>query len=336
LLSQGYARPRYTKKRLTRLLITLLVILGGILLFRFEHQNVYDAYALFDYHPSTQVSSLATADTMTPYARHVYYVNHPKIDSKVAFASVCPNGTEQSVVLGCYHSNQRGIFLLQVTDPQLDGVEQVTAAHETLHAIYDRLSSAKRQQVDNWLLDYYNNGLVDPTVKAQIALYRQTEPHDVTNEMHSLFGTEIASLPPNLQNYYSQYFTNRQAVVNNYLSYNTAFTSRKQQVSGYDAQLSSLNDQINQNKAELSQQYSAIQVSQKTLETEKSNGQIDDYNAGVPVYNQEVDQYNALLTSTQSLINQYNQIVATRNSVALEEQQLVQQLSTSSQKPISQ
>ena len=34
--------------------------------------------------------------------------------------------SEKTIILGCYHSDQEGIFVYNVTDPRLSGVEQVT------------------------------------------------------------------------------------------------------------------------------------------------------------------------------------------------------------------
>jgi hypothetical protein len=43
-----------------------------------------------------------------------------------------------------------------------------------------------------------------------------------------------------------------------------------------------------------------------------------------------VAAYNAQLTDTRNLIKQYNDIVSARNAIALEEQELVKELSASS------
>lgn len=325
------AKPRF----LGRLLIVLLVLIAALLIYRLERRPIQDWIALLHYSPPASVVSLATEDTMTPYATHVFYVNHPSIDDKTSFAGVCSNGTEQTVVLGCYHSDQAGIYLLKVTDSQLSGVEQVTAAHETLHAIYDRLSASKKQQVDNWLVSYYDTGLTDPNIKAQIASYRKTEPNDVVNEMHSLFGTEVANLPPELETYYAQYFTDRSAVVDNYLHYQGALGSRQSQITADDSQLNSWQSQITQDKSSISAELSSLQSAQALLDQEKSSGNLDAYNQGVPGYNQQVASYNSLLSAYQSLVTKYNQLVSTRNSLALEEQQLVQELSSQGPAPQS-
>src|SRR5882757_3432420 len=126
-------------------LIVWIALLGAL---AYNRQGILDAWKLRNYTAPATVSALATNDTMTSAATHIFYVNTPQVIDKRPFADNCPSGTEQSVVLGCYHGNQAGIFILQVTDARLNGVEQVTAAHEMLHAAYDRLSSRQKQSVN--------------------------------------------------------------------------------------------------------------------------------------------------------------------------------------------
>lgn len=307
-------------------LVVLAVAAGLILSHRLA---IYDWLRLRGYQPSSTIAVLATDDTMTPSTRRVFYVNHPLLQSKSAFAPNCPRGTEQTVVLGCYHSDQAGIYLLNATDSRLNGIEQVTAAHETLHAEYDRLQPAERHHVDAMLVDYYNQSLSDPTIKNIIAAYRKTEPHDVMNEMHSVFGTEVGNLPPALESYYGHYFTNRAAIVADYNAYEAEFTSRQATIAQDDAQLKAWKQQINSQEADLTAKEAAINAEQAKLQQERASGNIAAYNAGVAGYNQQVTVYNAEIQSVKDLVAQYNQLVASRNQLALEEQQLTSDISSS-------
>ncbi len=300
------------------------VIAAVVLLNR---QNLFDWFALRNYHAPTVVMQLATQDTMTAYGRKIFYVNHPKLDDRATFTSVCPNnGGEHTIVLGCYHGDQGGIFLLTVSDPLLNGVEQVTAAHEMLHAAYDRLSSKDRQHVDAMLMDYYNHDLHDQRLLDTIAAYKKSEPNDVVNEMHSVFGTEVANLPVGLEDYYKRYFTSRQQVAAYAAQYQAEFTSRQAVVKQDDAQLANLKSEIDSTQADLKAKLVVIMSEQQTLQSERSSGDIQAYNAGVPGYNRLVDQYNAEVHSLQLLIDQYNALVSARNAIALQEQQLNNEL----------
>lgn len=313
-----------------KLLAIVMVWLGLLGLVAANRQNILDWWRLRNYQAPAIVAQLAGQDTMTPYARKVFYVNRPAIDVKQQFTKACPNnGGEQTIVLGCYHGGQAGIFLFGVSDPRLDGVEQVTAAHEMLHAAYDRLSSSERQRVDTMLLDYYNHGLHDQRIINTIAAYKKTEPHDLVNEMHSIFGTEVANLPSGLEQYYQRYFTNRAQIAAYAAQYQAEFTSRQAAIASDDTQLASLKAQIDALEADLKTRQAAVSAQQSTLMSERSAGNISAYNAGVPAYNAQVDAYNAGVQTVQNLVNRYNRLVVSRNAIALEEDQLVNELSNS-------
>ncbi len=322
-----------TVKRLSLLLI-LLLWLAALAVAAANRQNILDWWALRSYHAPAAIAQLATEDTMTAYARKIFYVNHPLIDDKTSFAAVCPaSSREQTIVLGCYHNDQAGIFLLQVADPRLNGVQQVTAAHEMLHAAYDRLSTAERRKVDGWLMDYYNHDLHDQRIIDTMSAYKRTEPNDVVNEMHSVFGTEIANLPSQLESYYSRYFTNRPTIAAAAAQYQAEFTSRQAAVVQDDTQLASWKAQIASQQNDLKAKQAQINALQTQLLAERSSD-TSAYNAGVPVFNSLIDNFNSEVQSVQNLVSSYNQLVAMRNAVALEEDQLVNDLSSSAT-PIS-
>lgn len=305
----------------------LLLLIIGVLV---GHQQFVDWLRLRNYTAPAAVASLASQDTMTAKARHLFYVNHPDITTGKAFTDNCPAGGEKTVVLGCYVGNDNGIYIYAVSDPRLNGVEQVTAAHEMLHAAYHRLSSSERNKVDAMLLDYYQHDLTDQRIKDTIAAYRKSEPHDVVNEMHSVFGTEVPNLPAPLEAYYKQYFTDRSKITAFTASYQSVFTGRQAQVAAYDTQLASLKTQIDTNNTDLERQKASLDAQDQQMQSYRSNGQIAAYNASVPAYNQAVRSYNAELNDTKNLINQYNDIVNARNAIALEEQALVKELSANS------
>lgn len=317
--------PRRHRTSRTLVWLLLLSIVAAVLVLQFR-RPILDWVSLRNYTPPAAVAALVSADTMTPAATHAFYVNHPNIDSKVVFAGSCNFGREQSIVLGCYHGNQQGIYILDVNDPRLDGVEQVTAAHEMLHAAYDRLSTKERMHIDTLLQAFYDKDVTDIRVRATIDQYRKTEPNDVVNEMHSIFGTEIATLTPELERYYSRYFTDRSKVVSFASAYSQEFTSRQQQVAAYDVQLKQLKANIEANTAELSKQQTSLQTMKSQLDAERSSDPAQ-YNRDVDSYNAQVNAYNAKIATTRSLIRQYNDLVDTRNTIALEEQQLARAIS---------
>jgi hypothetical protein len=320
------------KVNLARLMLTIFAIL--ILSIGFwQQQNIRDEINLYGYTPPASVVQLADDVQLTPSARRMFYVNHPELLDRSAFNSSCSNRGEHTIVLGCYHPVDRGIFVFHVSDDRLTGVDQVTAAHEMLHAAYDRLGSRDRAHIDQLLLDFYNTKLSDPRIKTVIDTYRKTEPNDVPNEMHSVFGTEVTTLTPELEAYYKHYFTDRSLVTKYANDYQAEFTTRQQKVAEYDTQLTNMKNQIDNNTNELEAQESRISAFKRQMDIQRSTGDIAGYNANVPVYNGQVDAYNNLISTTKGLITSYNQVVITRNELALQVTQLAQSID-SSIKPI--
>ncbi len=333
--NKDYRKPR-TSNRLGTLLL-LVVWLAGLGLVAANRQNIFDWWRLRNYQAPAAVAQLADQDTMTNYGRKVFYVNEPAIEDKEAFGTDCPSSQrEQTIVLGCYHGDQAGIFLLTVSDPRLNGVEEVTAAHEMLHAAYDRLSTGERSKVDGMLEDYYKNQLHDDRILKTIEAYKKSEPNDVVNEMHSVFGTEIANLPAPLEQYYKKYFTNRAQVVAYATQYQSAFTSIQALLDQYIKQIDSLKDQVDACKADLQSSEADLSSRQATLNNQKASGDTAAYNSGVPAYNNLVNAYNAKIRACNNLVSQHNQLVATYNATALEQNQLINELRPANATPVNQ
>ena len=318
-------------KTLKGLLVFVAVALTatGIYLNRWA---LYDWWHLRDYQAPATVVKLADQTTMTPYARHLFYVYKPQLDDAKAFNHNC-RVNQQSIVLGCT-VNLDGIYLYNVKDPQLDGIVQVTAAYEMLHVGYSRLSTSEREHVDQMVLDQYNSVKASrPDLVKERQSYLDTEGQGaVANEMHSMMGTEVAQLSPALEEYYSRYFTNRQAILQFKDKYQAAFTSRQKQVQADDKKLAEWQSTIASNQDKLDAQAASIRQERTKLQQLAASDQIDQYNVMVPTFNQKIDSYNSLANQTRSLVKQYNALLAKRNALALEINQLTQTISS---QPIS-
>jgi hypothetical protein len=313
-------------------LIVLLAFIAFPLLAVANTQAIEDWWKLRDYNPPADIAKLASEDTMTDKSKKLFYVNHPQlIGNKNQFNQACPQ-SEQTIVLGCYFNSGKsineGIAIYNVTDPRLAGVEEVTAAHETLHAAYQRLSSKDKRNIDGLLTQYYNNGLTDDRIKATIDSYKQTEPNDVVNEMHSVFGTEVTSLPVPLENYYKQYFTNRQAITNYSNQYESVFSQNK-------ANLDNIKAQIDQLKSKLQSDKSAIEYEENTLQDESgrmqsllSAGNNQQYNAAVGPYNAKVVKLRGLIANYNIEVARVNALVEQYNSLAYTQEGLYNALDT--------
>jgi hypothetical protein len=288
--------------------VALLVasVLGGWWVFN-HTQDIADWWRLRTYTPSAEVAQLADATTMVGRGRDMFYVSDPKVEDKAAFNANCSNAAgEGGTVLGCYAL--QGIYIYNVNDPRLPGVKQVTAAHEMLHAAYERLDSATRARVEALLQAEMDKRRGDSDLQETIQLYQKTEPGHIINEMHSILGTQYDNLAPELEQYYAQYFSNRGAIVAFAHGYGDVFKASKARIATYQMQLDQLKAQIDANTQVLDQKNATLQQDSVRLNALRSSDTTR-YNQEVPPYNAKVNDYNALAGTTQNLINQYNTIV---------------------------
>jgi uncharacterized protein YukE len=294
---------------------TIAAVLAAIFLSYTHAQGIEDWFKLRNYSPPPAIAALATEDSMTDYGRHIFYVNHPQLESNLAvFRQQCSQ-SEQTIVLGCYHGGQRGIEVYNVRDERLSGIQQVTAAHEMLHAAYDRLAPKDKDRINAMLLDFYNNQLSDQRIKDTIDSYKKTEPTELVNEMHSIFGTEVASLPAPLENYYKKYFIDRSKVTGFASIYETEFTSRINRINEADARLAELKMRIKNEEQDLQSQLVALQNDRSRVENSSSQAEVNNYNSRVAAYNAGVRQLQSDIASYNALVEERNQLAAELKSL---------------------
>lgn len=278
------------------LAIIFFVIAGWLW---FNQQLVLDQIAIWQYHPTTEVAALADRSSMSDRGRFLFYASQPTIESTQKFNQECDRKEEGVAILGCYASNK--IYVYNVTDSRLDGIREVTASHEMLHAAYQRLSTTERDHVNALVEAEYTTLENDAKFKERMAFYARTEPGERDNELHSVIGTEVATLSPELESYYKAYFADRSKVVALHDAYQAVFTKIDTQAKEIYAELTALGKQI---------------------ET-KSNA----YNKAVSTLNDDIQAFNARARGNQftsqaefsseraALSARVDQILATRNDI---------------------
>jgi predicted nucleic acid-binding Zn-ribbon protein len=286
-------------------------------------QSVADWWKLRSYVPSAQIAKLSIDSSFSTEGQKLFYVHDPALLPKADFKGKCTVG-EQTIVLGCYISNDK-IYVFDVDDVRLDGVEQVTAAHEMLHAVYDRMSAKEKSSLDAELVAFYET-LDNERLRKTIDNYRSRDPSVVPNELHSILGTEVSKLPQSLEQHYAKYFLDRQTVVKLSEAYEAEFARRQDQIETYDSQLKDLSASIDSQENQIELLGVALADEQKNLQSLKGNPQA--YNAAVPGFNRKVSDYNSQLENLKIDIKNYNSIVEDRNAIASEEQDLVNAIDT--------
>jgi hypothetical protein len=280
------------------------------------------------YQPSSQVGAFVGDTTMTPYAKRLFYANRPIIEARQSFNKHCTDPSDQVAVLGCFTGDRAGIYIYNVTDDRLSGIGQVTAAHEMLHQAYVRLSSKEKARINGLLQQYYDRQ-ASVALKSKIDSYKQTEPGQLLNEMHSIFGTEAPDLQPELETYYKQYFTDRTKILALHQKYQSEFDSRIAQINSYDTQLAALKTQIETDKQDISQREDDLHQRRSQLDAWLASNNIAAYNAAVAGFNSSVIAYRNLVNATNNKVDEFNNLLAERNALAVQESQLEQAIDSS-------
>jgi hypothetical protein len=316
-------------KRLVKILGTVvaLALLGSIAYVSTNPRGVSDWWKLRGYTPEPAIVSIADRLTMTDSARRLFYVYDPKIEDSEVFNTHCTI-REVSIVLGCY--NGSNIYVFNVVDPQLNGVQEVTAAHELLHAAYDRLSLSELDKIDELTRKQFAK-ISDERLVATIKAYRDRDPSVVPNELHSILATEVRDLDPELEQYYSRYFTDRLRVVAFSEKYEQVFSDIKAKVERLDAELTLLKAQIDGLESDLGLRAIRITNEKEVLDRLYEQNNAEEYNSRVPAYNDSVERYNGDLERYRALVGEYNAKVAVRNESTVEQNNLIESLSSNAE-----
>ncbi|MDB5165909.1 MAG: hypothetical protein JWM00_799 [Candidatus Saccharibacteria bacterium] len=315
-------------------LVVCVLVAGWLIINR---QYVLDQLTVWQYRPSSEVQTIASNAQLSDHGRFYFYASQPEIDGASAFNEQCQKQEEHSAILGCY--TMRRIYVYDVANDQLEGIKEVTAAHEMLHAAWDRLSDAERNRITPLLEAAYTKVATDE-FKERMAYYDRTQPGERANELHSIIGTEVAGLGTELEQYYAHYFTNRAQVVAFHQRYQKVFNDLDAKVKTLQAELQQLDKEVKEKmtayesrRVQLQQMNSELQAQSESLDRSDA--------AAVSAYNVRVNEFNAAITALKAdfqvvtgMITAYNQKVVEYNSVAFS-QSTLQKSIDSSEAPIA-
>lgn len=314
------------KKTLQYLALVVALLAGWWILN--NQYTISDWFALRGYTAPDYVVGYADDTAMSDYGRKIFYVAKPELDQKETFNTNCPI-PDRSLVLGCYSNG--AIYVFDVQDERLDGVEEVTAAHEMLHAAYTRLGGSDERDL-NTLLDEQLAEITDTRVLELVEQYRRDDPDSVYNEMHSIFGTEVKELIPALEEHYVEYFADRSQVVAISDSYEQVFVDIDNKIKNLEQEISALKTQIDTQETSINGLQVTIDAESSRLENLRSSGDIPGYNSGVPAFNALVANYNSQVDNYKNLIDKHNRKVDERNLQATTQNELVQSLDSKFEK----
>lgn len=311
------------KRTFFSVLLLTLTLIAGVAVLK-NKQVLKDNYIARTATLQPQSAALLPMLSLTDQGDRYFRASQPEVQGAQQFNESCKSAArEQSIVLGCYTAQR--FFVFDVTDPRLNGVKEVTAAHELLHAVYERLSNKEKESL-NTELRTVAASIDDPRFNTTLEHYKTAEPGQVENELHSILGTEIEVLPAPLEAHYKKYFKDRAKIVAFAKQYEKTFSDLEAQINDFDQRLAAMKQQKMTLESSLASQQIKIESERARLDVLRNSDEVDQYNGAVPGFNQKIQQYNSDVQALKQLIAQYNTLVEQRNTLAATQNELAQHL----------
>ena len=314
--------------------LIFLILLGAGAFFAISNShNIRDYFAAQNYKPTTEIEKITKKIEPTAFAKNIFYASNPQVEDSDEFNQNCRNREEGSAILGCYKSGQIHVF--DVQNSKLKGVKDVTAAHELLHAIWERMNSGEKDRIGKLLEAQYEKSK-DPEFEKLMESYDRTEPGEKINELHSLIGTEQIELSKELEDHYAKFFENRKEIAEIYQGYNNNFKTLKNKTEALTVELQKIKPEIE----ELTKKYNS--------DSEKLKAEISEFNANAKNghYKSQSEFYrdrsklvaeiNRLTEShvnLNNLINSYNSKIKELQESSIEQNELYKSINLNLNSP---
>ena len=302
-----------------------LLIAGGIFADKIE-RFTNDLIANMRYTGSPEIATIADNLKLTSHGRFVFGSTNPVVEEHKEFNDHCNSHDEDTSMLGCYGGDK--IYIYNVTAKELDGIKESTAAHELMHAVWDRMPDSEKEELSQIMLDEYNNGEAHERLQKELKNYDEDE---IVDELHSRLATEVKKLPEKLEEHYAKYFADQDAVVVFYENYRAPFEKLEAEfdkLSGEMDELKTAFSEKNTEYATRAEKFSravnefnncadtlncfatqaAFNARRNELVAEQNalDGIYNELSAIVDEYNAKVDEYNNSILSGEKLDSMMN------------------------------
>ena len=305
----------------------LVVILVGLAVLNMSY--IYDYFRGLTYAPSSEMLRIRGDLKLNNRGQFVFNAAQPKLSESEEFNAVCRQKQEvEMAVLGCYTGGN--IYVYNIMDKELDGIRELTTAHELLHAVWAEMSDSKKQELNSAL----EKVLADnESLREELAVYGDDEKEE---ELYVRAGTEVADLPDVLEKHYAEIFENQDLIVGFYNSYIGVFRQIEAEMETLKGEMATISAEVEAKKAdyearaeqltkdvksfnecaetvgcfayegEFLAQKGILVAEQEALGVlyDEINGLIDEYNVRVEKYNADVRQGEKL----QQMINSNSKV----------------------------
>ena len=285
----------------------------------------YDYYRGLTYEPSAEMIDIRSKLQLTGEGEFLFNASQPVLSDRDEFNTVCrPNANTEIAVLGCY--SEGDIFVYNITESELDGIRELTTAHELLHAVWARMGEKEQEGLRAALNQVLNEN--------KDSLKEELDTYDDANRQEELYvrsGTEIKELPEVLETHFAKYFKNQDLVVSFYQKYIKVFREIEEEMDKIKSETEELGRQIKAKIDDYEKRWASLEAevdefnrcaemagcfaSESVFYARRAvlvaaqgelDTMVDEINAMVNDYNSKIEIYNKDVTRTEQLNNTIN------------------------------
>ncbi|MBR3252499.1 hypothetical protein IKF84_00275 [Candidatus Saccharibacteria bacterium] len=296
-----------------------VILMLGVAVIWLNFGVIRDVLIGMGYRPTDEMVEIRESLGLTGTGARIFNASMPVLQEKQEFNSNCREVENESAILGCYRDER--IFVYNIVDEELPGIRELTAAHELLHAVYDRMSGEDKSKWRNDLIAVYQEN--QDILGEEIDLYNDSEKQE---ELYVRVGTEITDLPSELEKHYAEIFEDQDKIVGYYNSYIKVFREIEAKLESLYGEITGLDEKI------------AAKTSEYEASLEALNSEIAEFNncaatancfSSTYVFNKrraellgKKEALEGLYDEISALIDQYNGLIEEYNKLALHGQML--------------
>ncbi len=196
-----------------------------------------DTLKAWGYEPAEKVVAIESDLQLTAAGRRIFAATRPTVEGSREFNEHCDSHDAEISLLGCYIDGR--IYIYEIELAQLASANKVTAAHELLHTVWERMGESERRQVSGWLDQVYNERR--EWFEGELEVY---DAEDRREEIYARAGTKLADLPDELENHYAKYFQNRAVIVQFYQDYEAPFLALQLEMEELFDQIQAVSEEV--------------------------------------------------------------------------------------------
>lgn len=285
--------------------VVLLAIAVAIII---NFTFIKDFFTGLTYRPTNEMSRIRTDLNLTDKGTLIFNATMPELKEKQEFNTLCRGAETETAILGCYRDDH--VYVYNITDEELEGIREVTSAHELLHAVYHRLSTQEKQALTDSLLQVYQEN--QTVLDEEIDLYQDDQKKE---EIYVRAGTEIHNLPDELEKHYAQIFKNQDQIAGYYQSYITVFREIEQNLETLLKKAQDLETAITTKTAEY--ESSAAILNQEVQEFNNCANTANCFTSRW-AFNSQRNTLLARQNELENLFSEINQLISDYNTTATE------------------